>query len=288
MFSLKEKLNEARSKNVALGHFNISELAALHAIVRAARELDVPIVIGTSTGEANFIGMRQAVALIKSMREELQYPIFLNADHMRKLDDAKAAAKAGYDMVIFDAAGLKFEENVAETKRVVKELKAINPSVLVEGEIGYIGTSSKLLDKIPEGATIREEDMTTVEQAKTFVRETGVDLLAPAVGNIHGMMKNAKNPNLNIKRIGELSSAVDVPLVLHGGSGVSDEDFTSAANAGINMIHINTEIRIAWRKGIEESLAEHESEIAPYRLLLESENKVYDVVLNRLKLFNRL
>lgn len=295
MSSLPETLDRAYKNKVAVGHFNISELAALRAITHAARELNTPVIIGTSEGEAEFIGMRQAAALIESIREETGHPIYLNADHMRELDKVKEAAEVGYDSVIFDGAHLSFEENIKKTKEAVEIAKNINPDILVEGEVGYIGTSSKLLDDVPEGAAITEADMTTPEQAKQFVGETGVDLLAPAVGEIHGMMKSAKNPNLDIDRIKHLREAAGVHLVLHGGSGVSDEDFVSAIKAGISIIHINTEIRVAWRRGLEAMLKEDMEQIAPYKILSDPKNEftdpeeeVYNVVLKRLALFNRL
>lgn len=295
MDSLLEKIESAEKKGVAIGHFNISEFSALRAIVAAAVKLDVPVLIGTSEGEAEFIGMKQATALIGSIREESGHPIFLNADHMRDLDKVKEAAEAGYDSIIFDGAEYSFEENVERTKEAVEAAKSINPDVLVEGEVGYIGTSSKLLDDVPEGAAINKEDMTTAEVAMQFVSETGVDLLAPAVGEIHGMMKSAKNPNLDISRIKDIRRGVDVPLVLHGGSGVSDDDFVAAIEAGISIVHINTEIRVAWRKGLEEALAQDKDRIAPYKILSDPKNKfsdpeeeIYKIVLKRLELFNRL
>ena len=292
---LLETIKDAESRKVALGHFNISEFAALRAIVAAAGKLGVPAYIGTSEGEAEFIGMKQAVALIGSIREETGRPVYLNADHMHDLAKVEEAAKAGYDSIIFDGAQFPFEENIKKTKEAVGVAKSINPDVLVEGEVGYIGVSSKLLDEIPKGAVIREEDMTTPEEAKQFVEETGIDLLAPAVGEIHGMMKSAKNPNLNIERIGSIKDVISVPLVLHGGSGVSDEDFKAAIEAGISVVHINTEIRIAWRKGLEAGLAEDKDRIAPYKILSDPkdefsdpEEEIYKVVLKRLELFNRL
>jgi fructose-bisphosphate aldolase, class II len=295
MKSLLETINDARSRKVAVGHFNISELSALRAIVAAARELKVPVIIGTSEGEAAFIGMREAAALVRIIREETGHPIFLNADHMRELDKVKEAAESGYDSVIFDGAQFPIEENIEKTKEAVELAKSINPNILVEGEIGYIGVSSKLLDKLPENAAITKDKMTTPEEAKRFVQETGVNLLAPAVGEIHGMMKGAKNPNLDIERIKEISDISGVPLVLHGGSGVSDSDFTRAIEAGISVVHINTEIRIAWREGVEEGLKEGKDRIAPYKILSDPEGKfddpeeeIYKVVLKRLKLFNRL
>ena len=291
MYSLIEAIRRAEKNKVAVGHFNISEFAAFRAIVHAARELNVPVIIGTSEGEAEFIGMEQAAALVGSIREETGHPVYLNADHMRDLEKVKAAASAGYDSIIFDGAGLKFEENIRKTKEAVELAKSINPDVLMEGEVGYIGTSSELLDSVPE--------------ATQFVKETAVDLLAPAVGEIHGMlvrrssggegMKSAPNPNLNIERIKEIREAVGVPLVLHGGSGVSDDDFIEAIYAGISVIHINTELRVAWRTGLEKMLKENVSEIAPYKILsdpkgkfTDPEEEVYKVVLKRLRLFNRL
>ncbi|OGY57718.1 MAG: tagatose-bisphosphate aldolase [Candidatus Colwellbacteria bacterium RIFCSPHIGHO2_02_FULL_45_17] len=292
---LKEAIYSAEDRQVAIGHFNISELAALRAITRAATELRVPVIIGTSEGEAEFIGMKQAAALILSLREESRYPIFLNADHMRELDKVKEAVEAGYDSVIFDGANLPFEDNIKKTKEAVELAKSITPTVLIEGEVGYIGTSSKLLDEVPEGAAVSEEDMTTPEEAERFVKETGVDLLAPAVGEIHGMVRSGKNPNLDIERIKKIRKAAGVPLVLHGGSGTTDEDFVKAIKAGISVIHINTEIRVAWRRGLEGMLKEDAEEIAPYRLLsdpggkfTDPEEEVYKVVLKRLRLFNRL
>ena len=295
MESLLEAIRTAEKRRVAIGHFNISDIAALRAIVRAAGELKVPVIIGTSEGEAEFVDIEVAVAMVRDMREETGQDIFLNADHFHSVEKIEEAVRAGYDSVIFDGAQFSLDENIKKTTEAVRVAKEINPKIIVEGEVGYIGTSSKLLDTLPEGAAINKEDMTTPEEAERFVRETGVDLLAPAVGEIHGMMKSAKNPNLDTERIAKIREAVGVPLVLHGGSGVSDEDFVKAIRSGISVIHINTEIRVAWRRGLEGMLKEDAEEIAPYRILsdpsgkfTDPEEEVYKVVLKRLRLFNRL
>ena len=287
MKTLKQCLEEASEKKVAIGHFNISDIVALKAIFHAAKDLGVPVFIGTSEGEREFVGARQAVALVKSLRDEYDYPIFINADHTYSFEKIKEAVAAGYDSVIFDGAKLSMEENLKQTKEVVEYVRAENPEILVEGELGYIGSSSKLLDAIPAGAA-QGVNLTTAEEAKKFVEMTGVDLFAPAVGNIHGMLKNMSDPRLNIQRIAEIAGAVSTPLVLHGGSGNSDEDFQNAIAAGIRMIHINTEIRVAWKKGVEDGLREGENEVAPYKLLTKAHSGVYDVVFQRLKLFNHL
>lgn len=285
MISLKEALAQAEKKKVAIGHFNISNLEAFWAIVLASRVLHVPVIIGVSEGEGEFVGIKQAAALVKSVRDE-GFPVFLNADHSYSFERVKEAVDAGFDAVIFDGAKLPIEENIAITKKCVEYARASGRDILVEGELGYIGTSSKLLDEIPEGVT--PEHMTTPEEAARFVRETGVDLFSPSVGNIHGMLKNAPNPRLNISRIQEIRAAAGVPLVLHGGSGISDGDFTAAIAAGISTVHINTEIRVAFRKALDAALAQHPDEIAPYKYLKPAREAVQNKVEERLRLFNNM
>lgn len=288
MKNIKETIKEAEDKKIAVGHFNISDLAGLKAIFETARKLGLPVLIGTSEGEREFVGPRQAVALVESLREEYNWPVFLNADHTHSLQKIKEAVEAGYDAVLFDGGKLPFEENLRQTKEVVSYVRATRPEVTVEGELGYIGTSSAVFEKLPEGAAANEAQFTSVEEAKRFVEETGVDFLAPAVGNVHGMFKNAPNPRLDIDRIRAIKEAVGIPLVLHGGSGIVDEDFTAAVKAGISVVHINTEIRVAWRKGLEEALRAKPEEIAPYHLLPGSIEAMSEVIEKRLKLFSQM
>ncbi|MBI4993988.1 class II fructose-bisphosphate aldolase [Candidatus Wolfebacteria bacterium] len=291
MESLKQIIQEAKDKKVAVGHFNISECVALKGIFQAAKELNLPVIIGVSEGEREFIGTKRVALMIKSLREEFNWPIFLNADHTHSLEKIKEAVLAGFDAVLFDGGKLAIEENIKKTKEVVEYVRSINPNILVEGELGYIGSSSTILKDIPEGAAIKSEDLTKPEEAAYFVKETGVDLLAPAVGNIHGMFKNSPNPNLDIKRIKNLSQSVDkfgARLVLHGGSGISDDDFIKAIDAGISIIHINTEIRLAWRQGVEKALAQNPEEITPYKILPTAIEEIKKAVELRLRLFNRI
>ena len=285
--TLKEAIAQADEKGIALGHFNISDIAALRAIVSAAGDLEVPVIIGTSEGEAEFVDIEVAAKMVEDMVSETGQAVFLNADHFRDLEKAKEAARAGYDSIIFDAAKFPLEENIEKTKEAVQVLKEINPHLLVEGELGYIGESSKLLDEIPEGAKIDEGALPTPEDARRYVEETGVDLLAPAVGNLHGMFKKAQNPDLQIDLVKRINDAVEVPLVLHGGSGVTDDDFKKAIDAGMRIVHINTEIRVAWREGMKEALKDP-NQIAPYKIFPEAEKKVKEVVERRLKLFSGL
>jgi fructose-bisphosphate aldolase class II len=286
MKTLPEYINDAWKNKVAIGHFNISNLEGLWGAFHAAQKLNLPVIIGVSEGEREFIGVPQAVALIKSIRQEFNYPIFLNADHTYSFEKVKEAIDAGFDSVIIDGAKLPFEDNVALTKQCVDYARKTNPHVLIEGELGYIGQSSKVLDALPEGVDITH-GMTTPEQAKEFVEKTGVDLFAPAVGNIHGMMRVGHDPRLDIPRVKAIREAAGVPLVLHGGSGTVDEDFVAAIKAGINIVHISTELRVAYRNALENSLKNNPDEVAPYKILKDSVSAIEKAASVRLTLFNK-
>src|SRR5215813_6165872 len=239
---LRDVLKQAEENRVAIGHFNVADLVLLKAVFAAARELKVPVRIGVSEGEREFIGVRQIAGLVRSLREEFDFPIFLNADHTHSLGKAIDAANAGFDSIVFDLSALPFDENVRQTKEAVEALKAINPAILVEGEIGDIGTGSEIHDEAPD----LTRGLTTAEEAKRFVESTGIDVLAPAVGNMHGLLKSMvqgeTKKHLDIGRIAQIKNATRVPLTLHGGSGTDDEDLRKAIAAGINIIHINTEL----------------------------------------------
>ena len=289
MKTLREYIKEAEEKRVAIGHFNISNIEALHGIYNAAKKLNLPVIIGLSEGEESFVGREEAEALIKEIRENDNYPIFLNADHHYSFESVKNALDTGYDASIIDAVKLPLEENITLTKKCVdyknKLEKEKGRDILIEAEIGFIGKSSKLLNEIPSG--VSEKTMTEPKDAKYFVEQTGIDLLAPSVGNVHGMVKGG-NPKIDTERITQIRKAAGVPLVLHGGSGISDEDFTKAIQAGISIIHINTEIRVAYKEALEKSLKKNKDEVAPYRILKPAVEAIEKVVEKRMKLFNNL
>ena len=286
MQTLRDALQQAQQRGVAIGHFNVSDSVLLKAVFTAARELNVPVLVGASEGERAFTGVNQLAALVKSLREEFDFPIFLNADHTHSLASAEAAARAGFDAIVFDLSALPLEENLRQTREAVIALKAIRPSILIEGEIGDIGTGSEIHEAMPDPS----KGLTTPEEARRFVETTGVDILAPAVGNLHGMsrsmIRGETNKHLNIERIAEIKKAARVPLTLHGGSGTDDNDFRKAIAAGINVIHINTELRVAWRRALEASLAGKPEEVVPYKILPSVVESVKEVAKSRLKLFN--
>jgi len=286
MQTLRDALRQAEQRGAAIGHFNVSDLVLLKGVFTAAQELKFPVIVGASEGERSFMGVRQIAALVKSLRDEFDYPIFLNADHTHSLAGAQEVARAGFDSVVFDRSTLPREENVRQTREAVTALKAIHPSVLVEGEIGDIGSGSEIHDAMPEPG----KGLTTPEEARQFVEETGIDILAPAVGSMHGMSRSMvqgeSKQHLDIERIAAIRKAARVPLTLHGGSGTDDDDFRKAIAAGISIVHINTELRVAWRRSLESSLAGKPDQVVPYQILPPVVDSVREVVKSRLQLFN--
>ena len=178
MITLREVLQNASTRHVAVGHFNVSDLSGFHAIVRVGRRLNLPVMIGVSEGEREFIGVKEIALLVRTARDEYGVSLYLNADHTHSLENAKAAAEAGFDEVIFDASRKPFEQNVQETKQAVEILKSIRPGLIVEGEVGYIGSSSEIVDSVPAESL----KLTTPQEAAQFVAETKVDVLAPRLG----------------------------------------------------------------------------------------------------------
>lgn len=287
MQTLRTILQRAEANGVAIGHFNISDLIALKAVFEAAREVKVPVVVGLSEGEREFMGARQAAALVKSLREEFDFPIFLNADHTHSLRGAMEAANAGFDWIVFDLSTLPFEQNLRQTKAAVEILKGVRPDILVEGEIGDIGQGSEIHDAAPD----LQKGLTSPADAKRFVEETRVDTLAAAVGNMHGMLKSMvtgdAKKHLDIERIRAIKAATSgIFMTLHGGSGTDDNDIREAIAAGITVVHINTEIRLAWRHGLDSALATQSDEIVPYKILPQAVDIVKKVVTAKLELFN--
>lgn len=280
MSSLLELIKIAENKKTAIGHFNFAELTVLKAAEEAARELNVPIILGCSEKERDFLG-RDFLKNLMNIRTS-HVLIFFNADHTKSFEKVKEAVEMGFNSITFDASDLPLEENIKKTKEVIEYVKSVRPEILVEGEIGYIASGSQLRESVPEGI-----ELTSVEDAVKFVKETGVDMLAPAVGNIHGIIKSGE-PRLNIERIREIKNIVQIPLVLHGASGNSDEDIKAAIAAGINIIHINTEVRLAWKNELDKPLHEKPEELAPYKILAPAEEAAKEVIKKKLQLFNGL
>lgn len=325
MGNLKDYFKKAKAEKWAIGHFNFSTADQLKAIVEAAAELKVPVMAATSEGEADFVGLEQAVALVHSW-QELGHPVFLNADHFKSWEKAKAAIDSGYDSVLIDPVrGLAragapkgpmgratsngvdafgYGERVLITKKVVDYAREVALSsgreITVEGELGYLRGASEVQKKVE----ISKEDYTKPEEAKDFVARTGIDRLAIVFGNIHGIVKEvimvaAPTPegvgaptkasgeeHLDIETLKNIAAAVpETPLVLHGASGLKDGEVRAAIQNGIANIHINTELRVAYHEALEEEIEKEPGQTTPYKFLEPSYEATKRIVLEKLKLF---
>lgn len=230
------------------------------------------------------MGYSQARALTDSWKKETNIPIFLNADHHRSLESCKGAIKYGYDTVLIDASVLPFEKNIKVAHSVIDYAKSINPEITVEGELGYLRGESKLQETVE----IKPEDFTKPEEAKEFVEKTGADRLAVVFGNIHGVVSKQEE-KLDFGLLKKINKAIpETFLVLHGGSGLADKEFKKAIENGITNIHINTEVRVAYRQGLDKKLKESPQETTPYKFLEGAVEEMKKVVEEKVKIFLNL
>ncbi|MBI2674167.1 MAG: class II fructose-bisphosphate aldolase [Candidatus Yanofskybacteria bacterium] len=286
-------LEQARAGGYALGHFNFATADVLRGIVQATRDAGAPaVIVGTSEGEADFIGLKEAVALVRVVREEYEFPVFLNADHFKSFEKCKEAIDAGYDSVIADFSKKIFTDNMTETKKVVDyareiskylpvPLAGLNIEISIEGELGYLRGSSQVQTKIE----ITPDDFTKPEEAKEFVEKTGVNQLAVVFGNIHGIVTEQEE-KLDIEHFKSIVEAVpEVYYVLHGASGLKDADVQSAIKAGVTNVHFNTELRVAYTKGLYGALHDKPNETTPYKYLKVGVEEMKKVVAAKIKLF---
>jgi fructose-bisphosphate aldolase class II len=282
MKSLREVVQEYKAKNAAVGHFNISDSNQLKAIAWAAKDTGLAAIIGLSEGEREYFPMSHARALV-TLYQAQGVPLYLNADHTYGLEAAKKAIDDGVDSIVVDGAKLPLADNIKLVKDVVSYARSQKRDIVVEGELGYIGTSSKQLDALPEGVTV--DNLTTVSDAKEFVGSTGVDCFAPAIGNVHGMLKNAAEPRLHPERVKEIAETVALPLVLHGASGNTEDDVRECVKAGVAIVHINTELRVLYRDRLYDFIRSNQGEVAPYKFLANPVEKMKDYVAGKLKVF---
>ncbi|OGM97039.1 MAG: hypothetical protein A3B86_02810 [Candidatus Yanofskybacteria bacterium RIFCSPHIGHO2_02_FULL_38_22b] len=282
MNTLSEYLKNAREGGYALGHFNFSTEDVLRGIVEAARDAGAPaVMVGTSEGEVEFFGMYEAVALVGAVRKHFNFPVFLNADHFKSFDKCREAIDAGYDSVIIDESKMSFADNISATKKVVEYAKSVGGKTLVEGEIGYLRGSSEVQTKVE----ITSADFTKPEEAKEFYDKTRVNQLAVVFGNIHGIVTEQEE-KLDIDHFKKIVATVpNVYYVLHGASGLEDSNVQAAIKAGVTNVHFNTELRVAYTKGLHKALHDKPGETTPYKYLKPGVEEMKKVVSAKIKLF---
>ena len=272
--TLKEVLTEATRQNYTVGAFNAHNLEMVPGMIRAAKEKGSPIIIQTSVATARYVGMRNFVSVCKGMAESECVDVVLHLDHARDLNDIEDAIEAGYRSVMFDGSLMPFKENIAKTKRVVDY--AHKRGVSVEGEIGTIGGTE-------EGVTVAEGQYTKVEDARKFIEECDVDALAVGIGTHHGQFKS--KTELNFPLVEELHKEIDKPLVVHGGTGVKEEDYHRLTNNGIRKFNVGTELLVAWTRKAQEMFAQTEVNTSLRNNIVPCNDAVSEIVAHKIELF---
>lgn len=278
---LKHWLERAHKEGFALGAFNVSSTEILRAVLAAATVKQSPVIIESSDGETEYLGAKNLVDLVTNAREETHLPIFVNLDHARSVDRIQIGLDAGYDLVHYDGSKESPEVNLHNLKTVVKRAHSLG--ILVEGERDYI----------IEGSTVRHisaaagralSQTTDPETAAIFVENSGIDIFAASIGNVHGLYTSPKI--LDLKLLAEIREKVSSFLSLHGGSGIDDEQIRQAIEIGqFVKINVSTELRQAVRAGLERELKEHPDEVAMYKLMPDALREVQTIVEAKMELF---
>jgi fructose-bisphosphate aldolase class II len=269
-------LPTAKEKKFAVGQFNMNNLEFAQAIMEAAAELNSPFIYGVSEGALKYMGIEFTVAIAEAAARKSGLPIALHLDHGSSFDVAMKCIRAGFSSVMFDGSHHSFEDNIRLTKEVVKAAHAMGVSV--EGELGTIGG-------VEDDISVDEEDanLAKPEEAIRFYEETGVDCLAIAVGTAHGMY--AGEPNIRFDIIEKVASAIPVPVVLHGGSGVPDDMIRRSIQAGVGKINVNTENQVACTDAIREVLNKDSKVYDPRKYLGPARTAMVEVVKSKILLF---
>lgn len=273
---VKELLSAASDGNYAVGAFNCNNMEIVQAIIRAAVAEKSPVIIQASQGAIKYAGLEYIAALGRLAAEQAPVPVGLHLDHGTSFEQAVRCIAHGFSSVMIDGSKLPFEDNVSLTREVVKVARAVGVSV--EGELGKIGGVE---DDI--FVSSREAAFTDPREAAEFVERTGVDSLAVAVGTAHGMYKG--DPVLDFERLREINDILNIPLVLHGSSGVPAEDIQKAIQLGVRKVNIDTDVRAAFVGGIREILQASPEEIDPRKILGPARDRMEEKIREKMRIF---
>ena len=256
LVSLKELMKDAEKGGYAVGAFNVSNLESLMAIMQAAEETGRGVILNYAEVHAPFLSMEQAALIMLDAAKKAKVPVCVHLDHGSSMESCIQAIRLGFTSVMLDASAEDYETNVRETKEIVRLAHSVG--VTVEAELGHIFSSDMGLAESPKEAETLEsfdsaEDVyTEPATAKDFVERTGVDVLAIAFGTTHGIY--TKKPKLDLERITKIKEAIDIPFVMHGGSGLSKEEFQTAIRNGIRKINYYTYMTLAGGRAVKEAL----------------------------------
>ncbi len=277
LVSMKEMLEKGKKEGYAVGQFNINNLEFTQAILQAAEEEKSPVILGVSEGAAKYMGgFNTVVHMVKGLMEDYKtsVPVAIHLDHGSSFEKCKAAIDAGFTSVMIDASHHPFEENVEITSKVVEYAHAHNVSV--EAELGTVGGQED--DVVADGVIYADP-----QECAELVKRTAIDCLAPALGSVHGPYKG--EPNLGFKEMEEISQLADLPLVLHGGTGIPTHDIKRAISLGTAKINVNTENQISATKAIREYLTANEKQYDPRKYLTPARDAIKATVIGKMREF---
>jgi len=267
----KQMLLDAQKGGYAVGAFNVENMEMVMAVVETAEELASPVILQTTPSTVKYAGLELFVANVAAAAKKASVPVALHLDHGSSFDLAVQAIKEGYTSVMIDGSHEAFEDNIAVSAKVVAVAKP--NAIPVEAELGKVGGKEDDLEA-------EADTNTDPQEAKEFVERTGVDSLAVAIGTAHGFYNGT--PVLDKERLSEIRAVVEVPLVLHGASGLSDEDVKDCVKRGICKVNFATELRVAFTDGIKETLAEKPNTYDPKVLGKAGMAKVKALVKNKI------
>lgn len=250
LISMKSMLKSAKENKYAVPQFNINNLEWIRFILEECQKMNSPVILGVSEGAARYMGgFKTAFDMTNDLMNYLNItiPVAIHLDHGSSFESCKEAIDAGFKSVMIDASKHDLEKNIEITKQVVDYAKKYGVSV--EAELGHVGGQE---DELNSGILYAE-----VDECIKLVNETNIDFLAPALGSVHGLYKG--KPKLNFERMEEIKEKINLPLVLHGGSGIYDEQIKKAISCGICKINFNTELQIAWSNGLRKQIKENDA-----------------------------
>ena len=277
LVSMKEMMIKGKQEGYAIGQFNLNNLEFTQAILLAAQEENSPVICGVSEGAARYMGgFTTVVNMVKGLMYDykITVPVAIHLDHGSSFEKCKEAIDAGFTSVMIDASHHPFEENVETTRKVVEYARQHNVSV--EAELGVVGGQED--DVIAEGVIYADP-----QECKTLVDQTGIDCLAPALGSVHGPYKG--DPNLGFAEMEEISQLCDVPLVLHGGTGIPTKDIQRAVSLGSAKINVNTESQITSAKAVRETLNSNPDVYDPRKYMGPARDAIKATVIGKMREF---
>lgn len=275
--SMKDMLEKGKANGYAVGQFNINNMEYIQAILQAAEEEKSPVILGVSEGAGRYMGgFKPVVAMVEAFIEAygITAPVAIHLDHGSSFEKCAEAIQAGFTSVMIDASSLPLDDNIATTEKVV-ELAHIH-GVSVEAELGTVGGQED--DIIADGVIYADPS-----ECKKLVTATGIDCLAPALGSVHGPYKG--EPNLGFAEMEEISQTIDLPLVLHGGTGIPIKDIQRAISLGTGKINVNTENQIEQAKVIRQVLADQPEQYDPRKYMGPGRDAIKETVIGKMREF---